>query len=151
MNKHCRNDMINRFVCILSHVCCWIFKSAKIMVCSYSREHIMWLISLIQARIGNSCSNSKGYTYFTYIKTHYCESQGQEETGCMQWTSELFTGSAILKLANALNKLPWKLSLSYQDSACSNYTESYPTMEDTGAINPKYQPFTCLAYNQIVN
>ena len=46
------------------------------------------------------------------IKTHGSESRGQEEAGHMQQTSELFTGSTTLKLVNALNKLPLKLSLS---------------------------------------
>ena len=40
------------------------------------------------------------------IETHDSESQGQEEAGCPQQTSELSTGSTTLKLRNALNKLP---------------------------------------------
>ena len=47
------------------------------------------------------------------IKTHGSESRGQEEAGCTQRTSELFTGSTAVKFANALNKPPPKLSLSY--------------------------------------
>ena len=52
--------------------------------------------------------------YVKLIKTHDCELRGQDEAGCTQQTSELFTGSTALKLVNALNKLPLKLSLSYQ-------------------------------------
>ena len=37
---------------------------------------------------------------------HNSESQGQQEAGCMQQTSKLFTGSTALKLVNILNKLP---------------------------------------------
>ena len=37
------------------------------------------------------------------IETHNSESQ---EAGRMQRTSELFTGSTTVKLANAINKLP---------------------------------------------
>ena len=40
------------------------------------------------------------------IKTHDSESQGQEEAGGTQQTSELFTCSTTLKFVNALNKLP---------------------------------------------
>ena len=40
------------------------------------------------------------------IKTHDSESRGQEEAGCMQQTSELFTHSTALKFVNALNKPP---------------------------------------------
>ena len=57
---------------------------------------------------------SKNYSVIGQIMTHDSESQGQEEAGCMQQTSELFTGSTTLKLVNALNKLLLKLSLSYQ-------------------------------------
>ena len=46
------------------------------------------------------------------IKTHDSESRGQEEVGCTQQTSELFTSSTALKLVNALIKPPLKLSLS---------------------------------------
>ena len=42
------------------------------------------------------------------------ESRGQEEAGHTRRTSELFTNRMALKLVNALNKLPLKLSLSYQ-------------------------------------
>ena len=48
------------------------------------------------------------------IKTHGSESQGQEEAGRTQRTSELFTGSAAVNFVNILNKPPLKLSLSYQ-------------------------------------
>ena len=48
------------------------------------------------------------------IKTHNSKLRGQEEASRMQRTSELFTGSTSLKLVNALNKPPLKLSLSYQ-------------------------------------
>ena len=50
------------------------------------------------------------------IKTHDSELRGQEEAGRMQRTSELFAGSTTVKLVNALNKPPLKLSLiiSYQ-------------------------------------
>ena len=47
-------------------------------------------------------------------KTHNSESRGQEQAGHMRQMSELFTGSTALKLVNALNKLPLKLSFSYQ-------------------------------------
>ena len=40
------------------------------------------------------------------IKTHDSESQGQEEAGRTQRTSELFTRSIALKFVNALNKPP---------------------------------------------
>ena len=40
------------------------------------------------------------------IKTHNSELRGQEEAGCIRQTSELFTGSTILKLVNALNEPP---------------------------------------------
>ena len=36
--------------------------------------------------------------------SHDSESQGQEEAGCMQQMSELFTGSIALQLVNTLNK-----------------------------------------------
>ena len=49
-----------------------------------------------------------------YIKTHDSEPRGQEEARCMRRTSGLFTGSTALKLVNALDKPPLKLSLSYQ-------------------------------------
>ena len=55
--------------------------------------------------------------------------------------SELFTGSTALKLVNALNKPPLKLSLSYQRlSTFKPYRISNPTMEEIGATNPEYQP-----------
>ena len=50
----------------------------------------------------------------THIKTHGSESRVQEEAGRTRRTSELFTGSTAVKFVNALNKLPLKLSLSYQ-------------------------------------
>ena len=42
----------------------------------------------------------------TTIKTHDSELRGQEEAGCTQRTSELFTRSTALKFVNALNKPP---------------------------------------------
>ena len=51
--------------------------------------------------------------YMAPIKTHDSESRGQGEAGRTQQTSELFTRSTAVKLVNALNKLPLKLSLSY--------------------------------------
>ena len=48
------------------------------------------------------------------IKTHNCESRGQEEAGRTRRMSVLFTGSTGVKFVNALNKTPLKLSLSYQ-------------------------------------
>ena len=48
------------------------------------------------------------------IKTHDSELRGQEEAGRTQRMSVLFTGSTGVKFVNALNKLPLKLSLSYQ-------------------------------------
>ena len=57
---------------------------------------------------------------FKLIKTHGSESRGQEEA-CRptRRTSELFTGSTAVKLVNALNKPPLKLSLSYQGLSTS--------------------------------
>ena len=51
---------------------------------------------------------------FSIIKIHSSESWGQEEVGHMRQTSELFTASTAVNFVNALNKLPLKLSLSYQ-------------------------------------
>ena len=48
------------------------------------------------------------------IKTHDSELRGQEEAGHTQQMSALFTRSTAVKFVNALNKLPLKLSLSYQ-------------------------------------
>ena len=48
------------------------------------------------------------------IKTHDSESRGQEEAGRTRRMSVLFTGSTGVKIVNALNKPPLKLSLSYQ-------------------------------------
>ena len=48
------------------------------------------------------------------IKIHDSESLGQEEAGRTQRMSVLFTGSTAVKFVNALNQLPLKLSLSYQ-------------------------------------
>ena len=75
------------------------------------------------------------------IKTHDSESRGQEEAGHMRRMSVLFTGSTALKLVNALNKPPLKLSLSYQGlSTFQLYRISNPTMEEIGTTNLKYQP-----------
>ena len=41
-----------------------------------------------------------------------------------------------MNFVNVLNKLPLKLSLSYQGLVLT----SNPTMEDIGATNPEYQP-----------
>ena len=46
------------------------------------------------------------YTYLPKIKTHGSKSQGQEEAGRMQQTSELFRHSTAVKFVNALNKPP---------------------------------------------
>ena len=46
-----------------------------------------------------------------YIKTHDSESRGQEEARTRRM-SVLFTGSTDVKIVNALNKPPLKLSLS---------------------------------------
>ena len=63
------------------------------------------------------------YTYI-HIKTQDSESRGQEEAGRTRRTSELFTGSTALKLANALNKPPLKqYRLVIKDSAHSNHVE----------------------------
>ena len=51
--------------------------------------------------------------YYSIIKTHGSESQGQEEAGRTRRMSELFTRSTAVKFIDALNKLPLKLSLSY--------------------------------------
>ena len=48
------------------------------------------------------------------IKTHDNESRGKEEADHTQRISELFTYSTAVKFTNTLNKLPLKLSLSYQ-------------------------------------
>ena len=45
---------------------------------------------------------------------NHSESQGQEEAGRTPQTSGLFTRSTAVKLVNALNKPPLKLSLRYQ-------------------------------------
>ena len=75
------------------------------------------------------------------IKTHDSESRGQEEAGRMRQMSVLFTGNTAMKLVNALNKPPLKLSLSYQGlSTFKQYRISNPTMEEIGATNPEYQP-----------
>ena len=55
------------------------------------------------------------------------------------------TRSTTVKFVNALNKLPLKLSLSYQGlSMFSLYIISNPTMEEIGTIKPKYQPLQFL-------
>ena len=62
----------------------------------------------------NHCTESnKSKVHFKWIKTHGSELRGQEEAGCMQQTSELFTDSIAVKFVKALNKLPLKLLLSY--------------------------------------
>ena len=48
------------------------------------------------------------------IKTHSSELWGQEEACRKRQTSELFTHSTAVDFVKALNKLPLKLSLSYQ-------------------------------------
>ena len=59
--------------------------------------------------------------------------------------SVLFTGNTAVKLVNALNKPPLKLSLSYQGlSTFKLYRISNPTMEEIGATNPEYQPLRVL-------
>ena len=45
------------------------------------------------------------WSYYSHIKTHNSESRGQEETGCTQRTSELFTGSTAVKLNFVNTKL----------------------------------------------
>ena len=46
-----------------------------------------------------------------FVDTHNSESQGQEEAGCMQQTSALFTHMyQHSKLSDTVNKAPWKLS-----------------------------------------
>ena len=78
---------------------------------------------------------------YVRIKTHDSESRGQEEAGRMRRMSVLFTGNTALKLVNALNKPPLKLSLSYQGlSTFKQYRISNPTMEEIGTTNPEYQP-----------
>ena len=57
------------------------------------------------------CGIKKCQYRYHQIKTHDSELRGQEEAGRMRQTSELFTGSTALKLLNALNKPPLKLSL----------------------------------------
>ena len=70
------------------------------------------------------------YLIYLYIKTHDSESRGQEEAGRTRRMSVLFTGNTALKLVNALNKPPLKLSLSYQGlSTFKQYRISNPTME----------------------
>ena len=59
-----------------------------------------------------------------YIKTHDGELRDEEEAGCTRRMSELFTRNTAVKLVNALNKPPLKLSLVIRDSARSNYIES---------------------------
>ena len=67
---------------------------------------------LVDTRLAITISIAIGCT--GVIKTHDSESRGQEEAGRTQRMSVLFTGSTAVKLVNALNKLPLKLSLSYQ-------------------------------------
>ena len=43
-------------------------------------------------------------TFIIKIKTYGSKSRGQEEAGRMRQTSELFTGSTVVKFANTLNK-----------------------------------------------
>ena len=59
--------------------------------------------------------------------------------------SELFTCSTALKLANALAKLPLKLSLSYYcPTTYLLYIINKPRMEEIGATIPKYQSLRVL-------
>ena len=55
-----------------------------------------------------------GVFYVYNNKTHDSESQGQEEAGHTRQTSELVTRNTAVKIVNASNNLPLKLSLSYQ-------------------------------------
>ena len=75
------------------------------------------------------------------IKTHDSELRDQleEEAGCMQRTSELFTCSTAVKFVDALNKPPLKLLL--KNSAPSNHIES---ADEIGTTNNKYQPLQIL-------
>ena len=65
---------------------------------------------------GNLSAGAQNVTcaYVIIIKTHDNESRGQEEAGRTRRMSVLFTGSTAVKFVKALNKLPLKLSLSYQ-------------------------------------
>ena len=76
------------------------------------------------------------------FKTYDSELQGQEEAGHAQRMSVLFTCSTAVKFVYALNKLPLNYHLVIKDSAHSNYIRkiSNPTIEETSATNPKYQP-----------
>ena len=79
---------------------------------SYERL-ILCALSIIYACMVGVCACV--YVILTYrIKTHNSESRGQEEAGCTQRMSVLFTGSTGVKFVNALNKPPLKLSLRYQ-------------------------------------
>ena len=51
---------------------------------------------------------------YSNIKTHDSELRGQEEAGRTRRMSVLFTHNSAVKFVNTLNKLPLKLSLSYQ-------------------------------------
>ena len=70
-------------------------------------DHLVQAFSLL-------CHPSLEKLIIIIIKTHDSESRGQEEAGRTRRMSVLFTGSTAVKLVNALNKPPWKLSLSYQ-------------------------------------
>ena len=71
--------------------------------------HIRMYILKVHNSKQDLCSAS-----FRDIKTHDSESRGQEEAGRTRRMSVLLTGSTAVKLVNALNKPPLKLSLSYQ-------------------------------------
>ena len=90
---------------------------------NHTTRHVYW-----EVPIYNATKGLKGTMFFLpfykiplkhlmiwecQIKTHDSESQGQEEAGHTQQTSELFTRSTAMKFVDALNKPPFKLSLSY--------------------------------------
>ena len=73
--------------------------SQLINVSNHSSLTKLLLVTALVQRFIRNCRKPK-------IKTHDSESQGQEEAGRTQRTSELFTRSIALKFVNALNKLP---------------------------------------------
>ena len=65
------------------------------------------LIVVSLSTIGIDTKNMASHFYVPpSIKTHDSESQGQEEAGHTQRTSELFTRSTALKFVITLNKPP---------------------------------------------
>ena len=67
----------------------------------------------------------------------------KKQAVCDEQVSYLQVRSTAVKFVNALNKLPLKLSLSYQGPKYI-LRISNPTMEEIAATNPTYQPLRVL-------